>query len=99
VDPLSRSSYSSSPGAALRSSTISLSSSYLSRSGRDAGVEELEQAGQAPVDAVVVCLCVGLLLGHEQLPLAERVHRSVRVLAQLQQRDDVNEVDGSTSDV
>jgi hypothetical protein len=51
------------------------------------------------VDAVVVCLCVGLLLGHEQLPLAERVLRSVRVLAQLQQRDDVNEVDGSTSDV
>ncbi|GJN08180.1 hypothetical protein PR202_ga26073 [Eleusine coracana subsp. coracana] len=68
------------------------------RAGCDARVEELVprvgQAGQAPVDAVGVGLGVGLLLGREQLPLAERVHGGVRVLAQLRQRGDVDEVDG-----
>jgi hypothetical protein len=66
--------------------------------GCDAGVEELVpgvgQAREAPVDAVGVGLGVGLLLRGEQLPLAQRVHRGVRVLAQLRQRGDVDEVDG-----
>lgn len=64
--------------------------------GDDAGVEELVprvgQARQAPVDAVGVRLGVGLLLRREQLPLPERVHRRVRVLAELRQRRDVHEV-------
>jgi hypothetical protein len=71
------------------------------RAGRDARVDELVpgvgQAGQAPVDAVGVGLGVGLLLGREQLALAERVHRGVRVLAQLRQRGDVDEVDGDAA--
>jgi len=69
--------------------------------GRDAGVEELVpgvgQAREAPVDAVGVRLGVRLLLRGEQLPLPERVHRGVRVLAQLRQRGDVDEVDGDAA--
>lgn len=44
------------------------------------------------MDAVGVRLGVGLLLGGEQLPLPERVHRRVRILAELRQRRDVDEV-------
>jgi hypothetical protein len=51
------------------------------------------------VDAVGVLLGVGLLLRREQLPLPERVHRRVRVLAQLRQGGDVNEVDGHAVEV
>lgn len=46
------------------------------------------------MDAVCVGLGVCLLLRGEQLPLPERVHGGVRVLAELGQRGDVDEVDG-----
>jgi hypothetical protein len=47
------------------------------------GVDEVVPCvGEAPVDAVGVVVGVGLLLRREQLPLAERVHGRVGVLAQ-----------------
>nr|CAB3501135.1 unnamed protein product [Digitaria exilis] len=70
--------------------------------GGDARVEELVpcvgQAREAPVDAVGVGLWVGLLLRGEELPLPERVHGGVRVLAELRERGDVDEVDGHAAE-
>ena len=64
--------------------------------GYDVRVEEVVpgvgEAREAPVDAVGVGLGVGLLLRGEQLPLPQRVHRGVRVLADLRQRSYVDEV-------
>jgi hypothetical protein len=57
------------------------------------------ESREAPVDAVGVGLGVGLLLRCEQLPLPQRVHGGVRVLAQLRQPRDVDEVHRHAAEV
>lgn len=51
------------------------------------------------MDAVCVGLGVCLLLRGEQLPLAQRVHGGVGVLAELGEGGDVDEVDGDAAEV
>jgi len=62
-------------------------------------VPGVREAWEAPVDAVGVGLGVGLLLRGEQLPLPQRVHGGVRVLAQLRQARDVHELHRHAAEV
>ena len=67
--------------------------------GVDEVVPGVGEAREAPVDAVGVGLGVRLLLRGEQLPLAQRVHGGVGVLAQLGEAGDVHEVHGHAVEV
>uniref|UniRef100_A0A804PZP8 Uncharacterized protein n=1 Tax=Zea mays TaxID=4577 RepID=A0A804PZP8_MAIZE len=57
-------------------------------------VPRVRHTGEAPVDAVRELPRVRLLLRRQELPLPQRVHGGVRVLADLRQRSYVDEVHG-----